>query len=252
MLWHFVICDDEENSRQKVKNLFCKILQQLKVSERSYEITQLTSLAQLQLYPQEPDILLLDIAFQAKNSGLLAAMQLRARWGKAIIIFVTSMSAKNYIRTSIRASTTGYVEKQYLEKQLPTAVCDAIRSLKQLPPPSPKINFQFNAVNYAITVDNILYVASEAHKLYLHMMKAENGVNPLQYTGTIRKEAERLSEFGFLRVHKSFIVNLYNVANLEDKNIILLNGEAVIYNIKRRKEIRDQLDNMQDNLLNAT
>lgn len=235
-MWHFVICDDEDSARQQVERTFRQALRRMRIPEESYTIVSLSDLAQLQLYPQEPDILLLDIAFQRKDSGMMAAMQLRSRWNHVQFIFVTSMSG--FTQGAFHIYAAGYVPKQELNKKMFGAVKDAMDRLNNAPFFSPRIKFRIEGKVHFIPANNILYITPNGHKLLLHMLEPIDGFTAGQYTGTLRDEAKRLSEFGFLHVHKSFIVNLYNVKAMDDGIMTFENGETIFYDRPRDTSIR--------------
>lgn len=241
-MWRIIICDDEDDPRREVEHALTQAMQQLHIKEHEYKITLFSSLAQLQRLIPEPDILLLDIAFQERDSGVRAAMQLRGRWNRVQIIFVTSMGTEFY-QNAFHANAAGYVEKQMLKKDLPGALQDAIRNLRQLPPPSPKLLFRVEIEPRLIepkfiTADNILYIESQGHKLFLHMCKPFQGKTVLRCTGTLKREAARLSEFLLLRVYKSFIANMYNVTAMDDGIMHFANGDEILYDIDRDTELR--------------
>ncbi len=98
-MWQFVVCDDDEDCRREVVTELYNTLKKANIQE--YNIKEYESLAQLYGSSIEPDVLLLDIAFQGEDDGSKVAVQLRRRWAKMQLIFVTSM--ENYIQNAFDA-----------------------------------------------------------------------------------------------------------------------------------------------------
>ena len=65
---------------------------------------------------------------------------------------------------------------------------------------------------------------------------------PLIVSKTLKEFEEILIEYGFMRVHKSFLVNMRYVAHLDKEGLLWLNdGSHVIVSRRRKKEVLDIL-----------
>lgn len=221
------------------------ILKELRISADTYDITEYSSLAQLQGELVEPDILLLDIAFQNEDDGTQVAVQLRRRWSRMQLIFVTSL--ENCIQKAFDAYAVGYVVKKDLQTDLPPAVQRAVRRLSQLPPISPKLKFSYGLISRQISVEDILYVYMENRRLNLCLKGPTSYPNPLPYLGTIQKESARLEGYGFFRIDKSLIVNLNNVEHVQDEYLVMCNGEKIYFNKKLHSKIQILWENIKEN-----
>jgi two-component system LytT family response regulator len=54
---------------------------------------------------------------------------------------------------------------------------------------------------------------------------------------TIKEFEELLADHGFIRVHKSHLVNMHFVKALKDGNIVLLNGDTTPVSRRRQHQV---------------
>lgn len=94
-----------------------------------------------------------------------------------------------------------------------------------------KVNGQLRRINYS----DILYLEGlkDYIKLYL-----ESAPTPLVFYATMKSVEERLPEEKFMRVHRSYIVNLENITTIERSRIVF--GKEYIPISKQHKEAFDE------------
>lgn len=69
------------------------------------------------------------------------------------------------------------------------------------------------------------------------------------FTGKISDVEEALAEQDFVRIHKSYVVNLKHIRNIFKDTVTLENGEELPLSRHRSKELRQQfLTYMKDNI----
>ena len=69
---------------------------------------------------------------------------------------------------------------------------------------------------------NIVYIEGMSEYLRIHM---SDRAKPIVVLLSMKKMEERLGEHDFLRVHKSYVVNLHHVAEINRSRIVLDNGD---------------------------
>jgi len=109
--------------------------------------------------------------------------------------------------------------------------------------------------NYPVRLDNNTYISSD-DILYI---KSEHNYTLLYKTGglyipvrkTLDKWTEELSSHGFVPVHRSYIVNMYNTSYIEHSSLVLVNGQKL--NISRRMSarVKKTFENFQLRLFNS-
>ncbi len=75
-----------------------------------------------------------------------------------------------------------------------------------------------------ILVRDIVYVEGMAEYLRIHLSTADR---PLTVLLSMKKMEERLADFDFMRVHKSYVVNLHHITEINRSRIVLDNGKDV-------------------------
>ena len=96
-----------------------------------------------------------------------------------------------------------------------------------------KVKFTQNGQTMLISTREILYVESEHHEIRLHLTTE---------VFTIRENLsqceEKLRSRGFVRIYRSFLVNMYHIRCLEKENALLDNGERLYVSRRRYPEVK--------------
>lgn len=84
---------------------------------------------------------------------------------------------------------------------------------------------------------DILYLESERHEIRVH---CTDGI--LITAETLSQCEKKLEGRGFVRIHKSFLVNFYHVARLEKECLVLDGGKRVYISRYRYPEVKRQFE----------
>lgn len=74
----------------------------------------------------------------------------------------------------------------------------------------------------AVAADRVDYIESFGHKLTVHSSGSEYTIR-----GSLNRYAEELSDFGFINVHKSYLVNMRKVRGFNKTDLLLASGETI-------------------------
>lgn len=96
-----------------------------------------------------------------------------------------------------------------------------------------EMTFDFQEGKTTISLENILYIESNLHRLIFYMA-GEDAVHYTIYT-KLDDVAESLQNKGFCRIHKSYLVNLKYVESVERYRAVLSNGKVLQY---QRRDFR--------------
>ncbi|MDE5930903.1 MAG: LytTR family transcriptional regulator DNA-binding domain-containing protein, partial [Lachnospiraceae bacterium] len=77
-----------------------------------------------------------------------------------------------------------------------------------------QVAFSFMEGEKKLYTDNILYVESRKHKSIFYYMEDE--IVNYQIYDKLDKIEEKLSDFGFLRIHKSYLVNMRHIRKISN------------------------------------
>lgn len=155
-----------------------------------------------------PDINGFDIAEQVNNSG------------ETLIVFVTSHDELVY--SSIKFRPFRFIRKAYLNMELPevtTAVNEEFikRNAER------KFIFRTKSGEVLADLNLVEYIEIFGHWLLVHIKDNES----LECYGSLSDMEHELSNYGFVRTHKSYLVNCRYIYSIE-KNQIVLDDKTVI------------------------
>lgn len=135
------------------------------------------------------------------------------------IIFVTNHD--DFVFSSFRYRPFGFLRKRYVDSELEDIIKRLDKYLAEI-----ERCYTFNSHNKLISVRlndinyDINYIEVYGHETLVHTANAVLATS--KALSAIEKE---LSEYGFIRTHKSYIVNTRYIFSVERKSIILSNGE---------------------------
>lgn len=222
------ICDDEK----KFCDLFHKKV--LSILGETVQVQTYTAPQQCLFDMQQGryDILMLDIDMP-EMSGLQMAsiMQEMSIEPKPILIFVTSQDSLVY--ESFRYHPFGFIRKSYLEEELERVLREAECEWKKR-----KKQFTFRCKNEMVTLlyQDILYLESSGNYLEIHGIKQVYRIRE-----TMSKVEKELAFWGFVRIHKGFLVNQQAVYRLGANEIVLTDRTILPIGKSYREQARELL-----------
>lgn len=167
------------------------------------------------LQKQSVDLLFLDI----QMPGMLGTQFLETLPEKPMVVFVTAYS--DYAVESYELNVVDYLMKPVPLERFVKAAYKAleIKQKKGVAPASPDflmVNVEYSLVK--ITVSDISHI--EGMKDYVKIFLADVR-KPILTKMTLKAMGEKLPEQGFMRVHKSYIVQLSRIEAIRNREIKL-------------------------------
>ena len=231
-----LICDDDNAFSSKlqmqIEDLLAK--KSLKAKIHTYESMEKISDPIL----SSCDIAFLDIDFASNDySGLDIARKLRSMRFDAVIIFVT-----NYIEYA----PEGY-EVQAFRYSLKSDIFEKVDnylqlSIMKLQSSRKKFKIQINGEIIDIPIEDILYIESQLHTVTLLVQKDKIGKQLKEYTcyAAIGELEKQLASLGFLRVHRSYLVNMKHIKKYQCREIQLTNNTILRASVKNYREQKEK------------
>lgn len=206
------------------------------ISDRAdYELRRLPLLpgeagAQTMAAPELLSALLLSC--KAAGKAFNAAEKLWEEQPELPVIFIAEKAEEVF---AALAHPFFHVVRAYaLEQDLQAA----LRKIERSRPPAPKWQ-TFQGKNGLIRVKqkDILYLESERHEIRVH------GKKEIFITSeTLTQCEEKLKKAGFVRIHKSYLVNLYHVERMEKESLLLEGGERLFISRYRYPEVKTRFE----------
>lgn len=167
------------------------------------------------------DIAFLDIDFEGKDyNGIDVARKIRATQNDAVIVFITNYI--EYAPEGYEVQAFRYLFKSEITQKLGANI-DSI--LKQIRTAKSDIKIKSDGELISVEIQDILFVESTGHKLSFHVTNKKVGAEKMYSCySTLAKMETELIDRGFLRIHKSYLVNMRHIEKLNCNEAILDNG----------------------------
>jgi DNA-binding LytR/AlgR family response regulator len=176
------------------------------------------------------DILYLDLKMKRIN-GFETARQVRNYDSRVIIIFITSLS--QYVMKSFEYKPFWYLVKPVSEEKFRSVFIKAISEYSS-------VNFHEYTFKTReegierININDIIYLESISRQIRLHTSNED-----YYFYAGINREEEKLKRFDFIRIHKSYLVNVQHIRRINKTNVTLKNGHSLPISERRHKAVLD-------------
>lgn len=189
-----------------------------------------------------PDLVILDIQLSGKKDGIDLAWEIRRKYDIPFI-FLTSNADKMTVERAKKVAPPAYLVKPFNKDELFTSIEIALynysKAEKEKEAPViikdalfVKLNKSFRKVRF----EDILFVKSEHVYIEIHTASDEK----LLVRESLNEYSHKLPDI-FLRVHRSYIVNLDHLHSIEGGYLFIQDSEIPIGK-KYRDELMKKLD----------
>ena len=215
---NILICDDDITIVEEMHLVIERILRDADRKAKIYTFTDAASVSEQIL--SGCDIALLDIDFDgAEYNGMDIARKLRSLRSDTVIIFVTNFI--EYAPEGYEVQAFRYILKRDLEADLKVVLPLALKQLNQETLP-----IQVNGEIIKVPLDDILYLEVQQHNVTVVTRRLTPDRKPKEYCfyATLSDLEGRLEPLGFLRIHKSYLVNMKHLKKFQCREATLDNG----------------------------
>ena len=91
-------------------------------------------------------------------------------------------------------------------------------------------------VSKPVRKEEVLYIECDAHRLYIHMTQ-----DIIKRYGSLSGMEKKLNDFGFIRIHKNYLVNLDKIQCVEKNTVKLENGERIALSKNKKGLLKERL-----------
>ncbi|HWR33190.1 MAG TPA: response regulator [Chitinophagaceae bacterium] len=193
-----------------------------------------------------PDLVLMDINLGPGKDGIQLATDFKAE--KNIpLIFLTSYSDKSIIDRAKTVNPDGYIVKPFDEKDLQVAIEIAFHRFEQQQLKTTVAektdSFLINKHLFVrhknklikLCPEDVLYAEAQSNYTVIVTDKEKYTVST-----TLGIIEERLVPFGFLRIHRSYIINLSKIETIEDDNVSI-GKQAIPLSRNNKQELLNKI-----------
>lgn len=212
---NIAICDDERVFREKIVDYLKPYL-----ADHS-DITECEFCCGEDLvaeYEQGTrfDLIFLDVEMSHMN-GIDAAQKIRVLDDNVMFIFVTSHTS--YVSEAFLVNAIQFlikpINQDVFNREFSRAIC--IYKKRKF-----KYKIMHNDSLEYVEIQNLMYIETFGRHL-----KAVTSEKVYEYVGNISAEEKKLMDYGFVRCHKAFLLNMYYIYKPEKDTFILSNGKNV-------------------------
>ena len=221
------ICDDCANDRNRVRNL---LIEYAEKNNRDFEYLEYASGEKLisDVYKNvKMDLILLDINMDDMD-GLVTAAKIREILPDVPIILITAFMS--YALDGYKVRANRFLIKGDLDITLPDCMDDMIEDLSRK---DRVMVFDFREGKKRLSLDNIMYIESFGHNAVFHLSD-----NTYQQNRTLEDIEKELSIYGFVRVHKSYVMNMKYVEKISSYILTMQNGNVIPIPRNRYAEVK--------------
>ena len=214
---YIAICDDEA----AIRELLAEKVQKYDINA---QIQFFETGENLLLQKAEPDILFLDIQMPGRN-GMEIARELRKKWTRVILIFVTAI--EEYVFQAFDVQAFHYLVKPIDDKKLAEVLKRAMEQcfLENTDSKIPKEKYVMinkSGLHSKVFIDDIVYAEVFNRKVVIHKIDAD-----IEYYGKM-SDLEAIAGDNFFRSHRAYLINFKYVEKYNATTIYLEKGTALM------------------------
>lgn len=207
---HFVLCDDDPRFLEELRH---QVETNLSCAHRIHTFTAMEQIPDSIL--SGCDIALLDADFSGKRySGIDIARRLRSLRRDAVILFITHYI--EYAPEGYEVNAFRYLLKSAVRSKLPGYLAEAVAQVRS---GRASLKLQIGGEWMNVPLSEILYIRSDRHTVTVH-----TGAKRYTYYQSLTVLEEMLSDQGFLRIHKSVLVNMAHLKQFHSQGAVLSDG----------------------------
>ena len=224
---NIIICDDCQEDRTFLGRL---LREYEKRSTERFNITEYASgtrLCEAKEALSNCQIVFLDINMEEQD-GLKTAIKIKELYSDIYIVLVTAYMSYSLEGYKVKASR--FLLKDDLEYTIKECMDSLIGELHKK---DCYVEFSFVEGQIRLQTDDIIYIETEKHKNVFYTKKQAY---------TIYKKMDelenKLDEFGFVRVHQSFLVNMRYIEKISSYILRLITGKEISVPKSRYQEVK--------------
>lgn len=174
---------------------------------------------------ENPDVLLIDIKIKGDMNGIDFAQQVQKLY-KLPIIFITSYSSDNFFNEAKKTKPSAYLNKPYTEKDLQHAIELAVLTEKKT------TKIAEDETSFFVKIGNHLKRIYSSDVVFIEVVDKYCTINTADHQYHVKMSLtdlrKKLPVDQFIKVHRSFLVNLKKIHKIDTVNNKIISGKHQI------------------------
>lgn len=196
---------------------------------------------------EKPDILLLDIKLKGKLDGIETARLVQSEF-EIPIIYLTSNADEAHFNRAKETQPRAFISKPYKNIDLQRAIELTVKATSEPPGPSNARQVQFVLSDrvfvrkqdklMAVAIEDIKYF--EADRNYCKIFSSDRDY---VLVGTLKSLEQKLPPRHFLRVHRSYIINISKIDEVASNHVTVA-GKIIPVSKEARADLLKRLQTL--------
>lgn len=238
-MFRIAICDDESFFAEELKELISGYMMEKGLVFEIDTYSSGEALVKLGIEVVRYTAVFLDINME-KIDGIKASEKIREVSREVFIVFVTAYV--NYSLEGYRLDAVRYLLKSNANFQSTVNECmNAI--MEKLNYSVAKREFDFKEGTKEVSLERLLYIESNLHKLEFHIMEDDMKIYTMYEM--LNALEDRLAANDFVRIHQSYLVNIKYIKNVVRYKVVLTNGVELVIPKARYTYVKEQFVSYQ-------
>lgn len=224
------VCDDEAFALDVIREAIEKVLLEKKIHG---EIRTFANAESLEKKMKEVsfDLLLLDIDMPVVD-GIAFGKKLRGQKNKVDIIYVSSREDKVF--DSLRVNPYGFIRKNHFLEDIPQVLGDYLDQRED--GKESRVVLQLKDQTETVSIEDILFIegARKYQQFYI-----TGRARPLAVRKQMQELEDEFKDYGFIRIHKGYLVNYKHIQVFKENDVVLNNGMSLPMSRRKAAEVKD-------------
>lgn len=232
-MFNICICDDSKFFLQKLIDKLHKIAQKnnIKICIKTY-----TTSKQLMFDIEElcvgTDLFFLDVLID-KMTGVEIANRLRQQGTDVPIVFLTS--SKEHVFDALDVMPLHYfIKEEVQDEKIEEILLKAREIIKNFK--VKKFNYKVGRELRVISFDDVIYFEVMNRVISIQSIKGEED----RFYSTLDTVEKQINSSQFIRVHRSFLVNVSYIEKIESKEIVCRNNIKIPVGTRYLKSLKEE------------
>lgn len=228
--WNIVICDDDTVFIELLKAYIKREANRLGIDCDIVSYTDGKLL--LEQKAMKGDLYFIDIEMP-EVSGMDLAAWIKEQNRDTELIFVSNHAEAVF--ESIRYEPFRFIRKVHLKEELPEAFCELVKKRKKY---QDTIVLYTQRKQIVVAKAKIVYVESQAHYLFFHVINGEGQESFIRCRGKISDYEPFLMPPDFLSPGKSFLLNCAYIEAFSLKEIVMKTDRHISVSRERKEQVK--------------
>ncbi len=232
-MYRLAICDDELCYREQISVLLSSFMEQNYRGLYHFDTYDSgKAICSAIENGMQYDAIFLDIHMPDMN-GMEIANIIKNTAPDTIIVLVTA--CKDYVLEGYKVEAFRYLLKSELEEVFPECISSILQKFEK----KNGTKFQFVEGDISLNVQDVIYVESSKHRVIFHTKLSK--MPQLHMYEKLDIVEEKLLSKKFIRIHKSYLVNVAEIEAINSYKVILKCGVQLPIPRDKYKTVKQQL-----------